>query len=113
MEHAQHCSDDDLVLHYYRDAEAPAHAAAHVAGCDDCRGRYAELAESLRLLTLPEAPEVGDRYGAELWYRIESQLATHQPFWRAGWFRPLSFAAAAALLLIAGYTAGRVSPPAP
>jgi hypothetical protein len=113
MDDTLHCSDDDLVLHYYRDAEAPPHAAAHVAGCDDCRGHYAELAESLRLLALPEAPEVGDRYGAELWYRLEPQLSTQQPFWRAGWFRPLSFAAAAALLLIVGYTAGRVSPPSP
>jgi hypothetical protein len=113
MEHAPHCSDDDLVLHYYRDAEAPAHAAAHVAACAECRDRYTELAESLRLLVLPEAPAVGDRYGAELWHRLEPQLAERQPFWRAGWFRPFSFAAAAALLLIAGYTAGRVSPPSP
>jgi hypothetical protein len=112
MEYAQHCSDDDLVLHYYRDAEAPVHAAAHVAGCDECRTRYAELVDSLRLVVLPEPPEVGERYGSELWYRLEPHLAEHQPFWR-GWFRPLSFAAAALLLVIAGYTAGRVSPPSP
>lgn len=104
-----HCSDDDLVLHYYRDAEAPAVVEAHLAVCDECRGRYQELADSLRLLAFADTPEASDRYGAELWYRLESRLAEHQPFWRAEWFRPLSFATAAALLLMVGYSAGRVT----
>lgn len=108
-----HCSDDDLILHYYRDAEAPAHAASHLAGCGECQRRYTELADAMRLLNFPETPEVGERYGAELWYRLEPQLAGRQPFWRAGWFRPLSFAAAAALLLVTGFVAGRVSPAPP
>lgn len=113
MAHEQHCSDEDLVLHYYGDAEAPAHAAAHLAGCGPCQERYQEVSESLRLLTFPETPEVGERYGAELWYRLEPRLAGRQPFWRAGWFRPLSFAAAAAVLLVAGFVAGRVTPADP
>lgn len=105
-----HCSDDDLVLFYYRDAEAPAHAGPHLAGCGECRARYEELADSLRLLMFPETPEPGDRYGAELWHRLESQLPERRPFWSAAWFRPLSFAAAAAVLVIAGFVIGRVTP---
>ena len=42
-----HYSDDDLVLHYYRDADAPPHIAAHLVACGGCRERYDDLAESL------------------------------------------------------------------
>jgi hypothetical protein len=115
-----HCSDDDLVLHYYRDALAPIDVGRHLSICDDCGGRYRDLCESLRMLRFPEAPEVGEGYGTELWYRIAPRLPEREPFWRAGsrnrasgfarWFRPLSLAAAAALLLVVGFAAGRATP---
>jgi hypothetical protein len=125
-----HCSDDDLVLHYYRDAMAPAEVGGHLAICDDCSGRYRDLAESLQMLAFPDTPEVGGRYGTELWYRIAPRLPEREPFWRVGsrnrasgfarsrnrasgfarWFRPLSLAAAAVVLLVVGFVAGRATP---
>jgi hypothetical protein len=112
-----HCSDDDLVLHYYGDSEAPVGAAAHLVICGDCRDRYDELAASLGMVVFAETPDPGERYGLELWRRLEPrltpQLPPRQPVWRASWFRPLSVAAAAILLLVTGFVAGRVAPGAP
>jgi hypothetical protein len=105
-----HYSDDDLVLHYYGDAEAPRGIAGHLTACTDCGGRYRDLTESLRQLTFAEPPELGERYGLELWHRITPRLPERERFWSAGWFRPLSLAAAAVVLLIVGFTAGRVAP---
>jgi hypothetical protein len=118
-----HCSDDDLVLHYYDDPEAPAQTAAHLEACAACRDRFQELAASLRVMTLAEAPDPGDDYGRGLWRRLAPRLPERQPFWRGGWFGPgrlmtwqplswrtLSLAAAAAVLLVAGFVIGRVVP---
>jgi hypothetical protein len=62
------------------------------------------------MLSFPDAPEVGERYGSELWYRIAPRLPEREPFWRADWFRPLSLAVAAAVLLVVGFVAGRATP---
>jgi hypothetical protein len=113
-----HCSDDDLILVFYGDPEAPSSAAAHVAACAECRDRYDDLTASLRMIAFPEVPDRSDRYGIELWHRLAPRLAARQPFWRGAWFRlgsltqpqALSFAAAAVLLLVVGFAAGRVAP---
>jgi hypothetical protein len=105
-----HYSDDDLILHYYGDAEAPGGIARHLTVCSDCGGRYRELSESLRRLTFAAPPELGDRYGLELWHRIAPRLPERERFWHVSWFRPLSVAAAAVVLLVVGFTAGRVAP---
>jgi hypothetical protein len=108
-----HCSDDDLVLHYYRDPEAATHVAAHLAVCGDCGERYEEVAEALTMVAFAPTPDRGDHYGRELWLRLEPRVPVRQPFWRTSWFRPLALAAAAMVLLIAGFTVGRLTPPPP
>ena len=104
-----HCSDDDLVLHYY--GELP-EADDHLAGCAACAGRARELAFTLGSLT-DAVPERGERYGLEVWYRIRPELeARHSFFTRlvSGLaLRPAM--ATVAVLLVAGvaFLAGRLS----
>ena len=111
-----HCTDDDLVLHYYRDPEAPAHVGPHLTICGDCRERAEELATTLQMTVFPGTPDPGEHYGTELWNRLVPRLALRPP---RPWFhttRPqaLSLAAAATLLFVVGFIAGRtVSDPAP
>ena len=111
-----HCTDDDLVLHYYRDPEAPPHVGPHLTICGHCRERAGELAATLQMTVFPEPPDPGEHYGTELWNRLVPQIALRPP---RSWFqitRPqaLSLAAAATLLLVVGFIAGRtVSDPAP
>jgi hypothetical protein len=116
-----HCTDDDLVLHYYGDPEAPAHVGPHLAICGDCRERAEDLAATLQMTVFPGTPDPGERYGAELWNRLAPRLELRR---QRSWFlvnqaQGWSLAAAAALLLVAGFVAGRsiservVTDPAP
>jgi hypothetical protein len=65
-----HVTEEDLILRYYGEAEAPAELEAHLAECGACR----EAEEALRLtLTAADGlrvPERGERYGAEVWARL-------------------------------------------
>ena len=105
-----HYSDDDLVLFYYGDPQAPADAGAHLTACAECQGRFQDVAQTLGMVMIADEPPRPDWYGVELWNRLEPQLARREPFWRRPYLRPLSWAAAAALLLTVGYVAGRVTP---
>jgi hypothetical protein len=67
-----HCSDDDLVLHYY--GESPA-ASEHVAACVACSGRAGDLALVLSAVEQHDAtPERGVAYGRDVWERLHPHL---------------------------------------
>jgi hypothetical protein len=107
-----HCTDDDLVLHYYDDPEAPPHVGAHLMVCGACRERAEDLAITLQMAVFPETPDPGEHYGTELWNRLVPQLEPHQRWSWLQFTRPqmLQLAAAAALLLVVGFMAGRTVP---
>jgi len=110
-----HCSDDDLVLHYYD--ESPA-AVAHVATCAACAARSRDVAAVLTAMDI-DVPERDERYGADVWDRIRPHLEQRSPsrvrVWRgtdAGTSATLRWALAAAatiVLLVGGFAAGRMS----
>ena len=104
-----HCSDEDLILHYY--GEDSTHAS-HLAACAACAARYRELETMLQALCSVEVPERGDQYGLEVWQRIRHRLPEPEPWWHAlRTYRHLTAVAAAAMILIvAGFAAGRLWP---
>lgn len=70
----KHLNEEDLVLRYYGEAEAPADALGHLAECAVCR----EAEEALRLTLAAtddlRVPERGEAYGTEVWERLASRL---------------------------------------
>ncbi len=110
-----HCSDDELVLHYYGEDQTP---APHLAGCGECAARYRELEAVLQSVSSASAPPRGDQYGLEVWTRIRHRLPEPQPAWRTMWrgiwsqWPMATLAAAALVLVIAGFAAGRLWPDA-
>lgn len=101
-----HCSDDELVLHYYGEAD---HHAAHLSACGECRERFHELTLVLAAATPLDVPERPDHYGLEVWQRIRHRLPARAPWWQGLWSWQLAAAATAGVLLLAvGFTAGRV-----
>src|SRR5262245_63801796 len=72
------------------------------------------------MIATPDVPERGDQYGLEVWQRIRHRLPEQEPGF--GWFgrfagfdrftgfnRFVGFAAAAAVLMLAAFIAGRTS----
>ena len=111
-----HCSDDELVLHYYGEDERP---RAHLTACVECATRYHALTAVLQAVGTIDVPERGDQYGLEVWQRIRHRLPERAPWWLGGtplrrsgrqglWRWEWAVAAAAAAVLLAvGFSAGR------
>ena len=114
-----HYSEDDLTLYYYGEGRRRAAIESHLDACAACRSLYREIAGTLAMIAAPEAPERGDQYGLEIWQRIRHQLPEQDARpWRALWrslvaVDRLGLAAAAALLVVAAFVAGRVWPRVP
>jgi hypothetical protein len=115
-----HVTEEDLVLHYYGElagSDEP-RVAAHLQHCPDCHGAYRRLQQVL--LSVTEAsvsvPELPDGFERVVWARLEPGLASEQRSW---WARILPtparlvWGAAAALLVLGAFLAGRMTPRAP
>jgi len=112
---ATHYSEDDLTLYYYGEARRRDAIERHLEGCPACASVYRDISGTLGMIEPPEAPERGDQYGLEVWQRIRHRLPERPEPWWATFFRRdrLVFAAAAAMLVVAAFVAGRVWPRQP
>ena len=110
--HTPHLSEDELVLHYYGEADAGKDSgSAHLAGCEECRRSYTRLQRVLAAVDSMPAPELPDGFERSVWARLEPALPVRRR-WRS-WFvlSPASLAwAAAVVILVAGaFFAGRMT----
>ena len=104
-----HHSDDDLLLEYYGEPVAP---SLHLAQCAECAERFRQLKSTLDPVTL-DPPERGDQYGLEVWQVIRHRLPARESWWQSMLgLRPMLAAAAAIILLVSGFAAGRMWPSA-
>jgi hypothetical protein len=110
-----HYSEDDLTLYYYGEGRRRAAIEQHLGGCPACAALYREIAGTLAMIAAPAVPERGDQYGLEVWQRIRHKLPNAPEPWWAAFFRRdrLVFAAAAAMLVLVAFVAGRVWPRLP
>jgi hypothetical protein len=113
-----HYSEDDLTLYYYGEGRRRADIERHLGGCAACASLYREIAGTLAMIAAPEPPARGDQYGLEVWQWIRHQLPEQEASAWVRWtglFRHdrLVFAAAAAMLVLVAFVAGRVWPRPP
>lgn len=108
----KHYGEDDLILYFYGEARHRAAIERHLASCAACAAAYRDLAGTLALVSIPDAPERGDQYGLEVWQRIRHTLPEREPRWWLAWFGAdrLAIVAAAACLIVAAFAAGRMWP---
>jgi len=108
----KHYSEDDLTLYYYGEARGRAEVERHLQVCAACASLHREIAGTLAMIAAPEVPERGDQYGLEVWQRIRHELPEQEAPWWIALVRydRLAFAAAAALLVMAAFVAGRLWP---
>ncbi len=110
-----HLSEDELILHYYKETDAPARAAQHLSECAECATQFAALTQVLLSVEAAPVPERGPEYGPQVWQRIQGQVIAREPkrgFVWSDWFgmRKLAMGATVAMLVIAAFLAGRYGP---
>ena len=107
-----HYKEDDLILYYYGEGRTRPDIERHLDECGACAAAYREIAGTLSMVTEPALPERGDQYGLEVWQRIRHKLPEQETPWWMLWFRGerLMLVAAAAVLVLAAFVAGRYVP---
>jgi len=69
-----HCSEDDLILHYYGELPSQRDLTQHLDTCAECAAAYQAIADTMRLVAIPDVPGRGDAYGREVWQQIRARL---------------------------------------
>ena len=108
----KHLTEEQLVMHYYGELDNPLEAVKHLESCDACRTRFAALESDLSLMKTATIPDRPDDYGRRVWQRLQPRLEDRPVRTRPSWFAfpQWKLAAAAILLVVAGFVAGRFGP---
>jgi hypothetical protein len=109
-----HLTEEELVLHHFAEGEALPAGEAHLAACAECRQALAALRRDLGAVSLPEPPERGADYGAQVWARLQPQIqpsVRHRVFARRAW-APLAMAASLVIAFLLGRHWPQDPPPA-
>ena len=107
-----HLSEEQIVLHYYGDAEEAAEVERHLATCVECRAEFARVQSMLRQIEPLEAPEPLPGFEQKTWLNVRDRLPEKGGFFRRllGPQQKWIFAGVMALLLAAAFMAGRFWP---
>jgi hypothetical protein len=107
-----HLSEEQIILHYYGDANETAEIERHLAGCSDCRAEFARVQSMLRQIEPLEVPEPPSNLEEKTWLNLRDRLPEKSSFLRRlfGTQQKWALAGAMALLLAAAFLAGRFWP---
>jgi hypothetical protein len=107
-----HVKEEQLVLHYYAEADDEVFIESHLADCDSCRSAYREVQQALAAVSCVPVPERPQDYGSLVWKGIRPHLGLRHRI------RPMSFlrlprwafASGMAVLIVATFLVGRYWP---
>ncbi len=105
-----HLSEEDLILLYYAEPDAPEAGRQHLAECGACRAAAESLTQTLAYCNELAVPERDVDFGRDAWLRLVPELdRSPEPArnWRG--IRAWAMAAGVAVLLMAVFLAGRFS----
>jgi hypothetical protein len=112
-----HLSEEQIVLHYYGDADAPREVEQHLSACAECRAEFARVQSMLRQIEPLEVPEPAANFEEKTWLNIRDRLAKKGGFFRRLFFLPISgpqpkwaIAGLMAVLVVGAFLAGRFWP---
>jgi len=107
-----HLSEEQIVLHYYGDAEEASEVERHLAACPKCRAEFARVQSMLRQIEPIEIPEPAAGFEEKTWLNLRDHLPEKGGFLRRlfGQQQKWALAGAMALLLAAAFLAGRFWP---
>jgi len=117
-----HLSEEQIVLHYYGDADGAAEIERHLSSCPECQTEFARIETMLRQIEPLEVPEPAPGFEEKTWLNVRDRLPERGGFLRRNFFSRIffskifgpqqkwAFAGVMALLLAAAFLAGRFWP---
>jgi hypothetical protein len=107
-----HLSEEQIVLHYYGDAEEAPEIERHLNACPDCRAEFARVQSTLRQIEPLQVPEPLEGFEAKTWLNLRDRLPEKGGFLRRlfGAQQKWALAGAMVLLVAAAFLAGRFWP---
>jgi hypothetical protein len=111
-----HLSEEQIVLHYYGDAEEASEVERHLAACPECRAEFVRVQSMLQQIEPLEVPEPAAGFEEKTWLNLRDRLPEKGSFLRR-LLKPSpqkwAFAGVMAVLLAAAFLAGRFWPRPP
>jgi hypothetical protein len=107
-----HLSDEQIILHYYGEAEGEAEIRSHLAQCRHCRAEFERVESLLAQIEPTEVPEPPAFFEEKTWLNLRDRLPPKRSRFRQwfGWPKKWALAPIAVLLLVAAFMAGRFWP---
>ena len=107
-----HLSEEQIVLHYYGDAEEAAEVERHLAACPDCRAEFVRVQSMLQQIEPLEVPEPAAGFEEKTWLNLHDRLPEKGGFFQRLFGRQQKWALAGAMvmLLAIAFLAGRFWP---
>jgi hypothetical protein len=108
----KHLSEEQVVLHYYGDAEGAAEIERHLAACAGCRAEFARVQSMLQQIRPMEVPEPAANFAEKTWLNLRDRLPEQRGFFRRV-FQPQAkwaLAGLMALLVLGAFLTGRYWP---
>ena len=107
-----HLSEEQIVLHYYGDAEEASEVERHLAACPDCRAEFARVQSTLKQIEPLEVPEPAAGFEEKTWLNLRDRLPEKGSFLKRlfGAQQKWALVGAMVVLLAAAFLAGRFWP---
>jgi hypothetical protein len=107
-----HLNEEQIVLHYYGDAEEASEVERHLAACPNCRAEFARVQSMLQQIEPLEVPEPAAGFEEKTWLNLRDRLPEKGNFlWRLfGAQQKWALVGAMVVLLAAAFLAGRFWP---
>ncbi len=107
-----HLSEEQIVLHYYGDADEPGAIEQHLAACAECRAEFTRVQSMLQQIEPLEVPEPAENFEQKTWFNIRDRLAEKGGFFRRlfGTHGKWAVAGLMAVLVVGAFLAGRYLP---
>lgn len=107
-----HLSEEQIVLHYYGDAEEAAEVERHLAACAECRAEFARVQSLLQQIEPLEVPEPAAGFEEKTWLNLRDRLPVKGSFLKRlfGTQQKWALAGAMVVLLAVAFLAGRFWP---
>jgi hypothetical protein len=110
-----HLSEEQIVLHYYSDAENSGEIQRHLASCSECRAQFEQVQALLQQIEPGEVPEPAAGFEEKTWLNLRDRMPEKRKGFLPQLFASQKWALAGvmALLLLAAFLTGRWWPRSP